>query len=612
MTTAHTYCELTESERLARALADVDLSLERRLEKRLLYAWLDAIPHRKESVLFLTGASDTGKSQLTRKVSRRSVRRGYVVGQSSVVVSNGPYGVIVDAIRELMDKLSEEHGCRNLEAYIETRPGLQDLLGVGPACTQDLQEHPRRGKEDITRGALFRELGRVIRMISKGVSTSSLRRPVLMILEDTHLAQAETIDLLRFLADFCSNDPIGFLVVATGRERIVEAIGEAQTELGRRGLAKTVFLDGFDDHQTDSLIRKVFRRNRFSFPLRRLLRQSTEGNPTSTIQTLWLLKQTCSRHAWTLRETLSNRDLPASPPEAAAERIVAKRNRTQALLFATAVLGRSADENDVLALLDWDHKRLLSTLSDLHTVYPALHREDEGWLTFSTESLHEAIYESIPTNERNVLHRLAADRLEKRGNQALDERVAGHLEAAGFAEEALPFRTAAGDRALHFCSPGRAATNFGHALQTAATDKARRDVRFELLLKTASALASTKCYDEAVTHLVEAVEQAKQSCNLEWEADAKKRLGKIAAGRRELGGALACYDQSLALYRACGNESGQCDVLLKTSRVYLELGMWDQLGCVYEDAFRLAQANQNNVQVAAISMNVAIMHSLRV
>ena len=157
-------------------------------------------------IVALTGEAGVGKSRLVRELSRRAAEDGfYVLGGRSHRSAATPYEPFVAALRPFVEARGAEILRRLLGSLIgELRRLLPELdLGASPHDAV-MDDHERRD--------------RFFRTIQLLLEDAVALRPVLLVLEDLHEADAATRDLL---ADLAGSLHGGYCIVFTYRSEDV-------------------------------------------------------------------------------------------------------------------------------------------------------------------------------------------------------------------------------------------------------------------------------------------------------------------------------------------------------------------------------------------------------
>ncbi len=175
-------------------------------------------------VVLLGGEPGSGKSRLVRELAAEAANDGVLVltGACDAVVRT-PYGPFVEAL----DQLARTAEPDELRAALGATGGeLTRLLPDLPARIGELTP-PVSADPDTERHRLHTTVATLLAGISQG-------RPVLLILEDGHWADAPTLLLLRYLARAAGGARLLMLVTFRDAEAdIPETLAEALADLRR-------------------------------------------------------------------------------------------------------------------------------------------------------------------------------------------------------------------------------------------------------------------------------------------------------------------------------------------------------------------------------------------
>jgi predicted ATPase len=284
---------------------------------------------------------------------------------------------------------------------------------------------------------------------------------VLLCLEDLHVADAATLNLIHYLARQTRNSRV--VMLGTFRTEPVRA-GDALTQLlgalGREGLLEHLPLGPLGRHDTARLA-ALLSDHRLSGGADSAVYQLTDGNPLVVEQLMHSLREQGrldelsraqpkiltpdSRHALIVHQIFGNRlhELSASARQ---------------MLEVGAVLGQSFDYPTLLAVAQpASEAELLSALDE--ALCTELLRETASGFAFHHSLLREEVYWSLRRTRRTLLHARAAQALERLEKPALAERAAAlayHYAEAGrsatFRSKATTYGLVAGRQAAALSS----------------------------------------------------------------------------------------------------------------------------------------------------------------
>src|SRR4051794_619124 len=309
----------------------------RSTELGMLRALLPLATDGRGRVVLLGGEPGSGKSRLARELADAAAGEGVLVlaGTCDAVVPT-PYGPVVEALDQLARAVD---------------PGvLRDALGPGGGeLTRLLPDLPGRvgplpapvtADPDTERHRLHTTVRSLLVEVSR-------RRPLLLVLEDAHWADAPTLLLLRYLARAAGEARM--LVVTTFRDAeadVPRALAETLADLRRSDDAVRVRLWGLSGEDVRELVQRAAGEAAGAAPreLARTIVDLTGGNPFLVCELWRALVETAAVEvtdgAVRLRRAVSDLGTPESVREVVSERVARLAPETAQLLELAAVAGR--------------------------------------------------------------------------------------------------------------------------------------------------------------------------------------------------------------------------------------------------------------------------------
>ena len=170
----------------------------RRAELATALSLVDAAARGRGSALLITGEAGVGKSRLVEEMRGRAATAGMAVCVGRSVEGGGTYRALTGALAPLIrcDPLLDGPGLRPYRA------ALRRLL-PGDAPVEPLPPAPDPAV-----------------MLGEGVLALLAGRASLLVLEDLHWADPDTLDLVRYLADVLVELPV--LLVLTARDDVAQ------------------------------------------------------------------------------------------------------------------------------------------------------------------------------------------------------------------------------------------------------------------------------------------------------------------------------------------------------------------------------------------------------
>lgn len=309
-------------------------------------------------------------------------------------------------------------------------------------------------------------------------------RRVLIVLDDLHRAEEETLRLLRsVVAGTAAGRTARLLVVATLRPSevgpgvavVIAALAEPITD--------RITLPGLDA----SAVRVLLARHGVSDPVAEtvsLVRERTGGNPLFVREIARLIATDGDAAALAV---------PDGVRDVLRRRLARLPAAAQTVLRHAAVLGRDVDVDALLAIAPGPEAALdaleLGVLNDL------LVEPEPGGVRFAHALVRDTLYADVPRLRRNRLHAAALDALAATADVTT---LAHHALAAGPAvppSRTLPLTTAAARASSRFGSFREAARLWGAAVDLAPD--AGLDVAAEVDLRCAQVSALAHAGDAA-------------------------------------------------------------------------------------------------------------------
>jgi len=368
-------------------------------------------------------------------------------------------------------------------------PWLEALAGRPPAAGTAAPNHDPEpppfaaaaSQEELLDGVLSR-----LRALGAGAS------PLLVVLEDLHWADAESIDLLRWVSGQVGSLPVA--VVATYREgdgRAHDRLATVLAHLVRESGAVRLALEPWTAAQVGELVAARFGD---SWPHREALSAYLErygdGNPLLVRELVRGLEQERrlveTPSGWSLDDlaNLRGAPLPMMLRAALQGRLAACGETTRAAVEVAAVLGHELAYEDWRAVLDAADDEMVATVDECLDG-GVLEEVDRGRrLRFRHALLRESLYYDLSLPRRKVLHRAVAAALAA-ARHADPGIVAHHLEQSGDAA-AVEWWVEAARRAAASFARATAADAFHSAARLLAADAGRRAERGWYLLAAAS------------------------------------------------------------------------------------------------------------------------------
>jgi class 3 adenylate cyclase/tetratricopeptide (TPR) repeat protein len=398
----------------------------------------------------------------------------------------------------------------------------------------------------------------------------AFRRPLVLVIDDLHWADALSLALVEQLIRVVERAPIALLVALRPVHdepawRLVEV---AAREAAHRHTA--LHLGPLDEPTTDVLLQELLGDEDLSPERRRALRERADGNPLFLEELVGSL------------EGSGTVVLPASLTGLLTARLDRLEQRTRVVAEVAAVVGQEFDLDSLTELLDDEVEACVAELVRAGVVVERRRRPRPAF-AFRHALLHEAAYETILLKERRNLHGRLARYLAAVEPDAPYE-VARHHLASDRPDAAFPWLVQAGERSTRVMAISEAIRAFSTALDHLPADP-DPDLVARAHLGLGEAYSLVPDLDSAAAAYQTLVEYGQAAERPPLQVKALNQLGMNAA---VLAADFATANQYLAEARGIATEAG------------------DELG--------LAECHLNSCFVAAAEGNLdrAIEHDLEV
>jgi DNA-binding SARP family transcriptional activator len=383
---------------------------------------------RGDGALVLRGPGGIGKTALCREVARLARAEGWTAIGTTATEAAGPYAPLA--------AVAERHAPETLA----------------------------RLADGLTRHQVIGAFRRLLLAAGEG--------PVVLIVDDAHLADEATLDVLPHLGD-------GILVVLAYRpEAAPLALTRGVARLDRAGRATTLDLGPLAADETAALVAAGTRTPRDEATVQRIVDLS-QGNPFLVLELAHSAVVGVPALVPTVRDAIASRFLDLDEPEAEALRRLALSADDLDPVAAVAVIG---DEAEAFGLLD---RALTSGVVVVH----------DGHYRFRHDLVRQALVEQLAPHRRIALHRETAERLEGVADPAL---VARHWLAGGRPELAAPLLLEAAREAVRLGAYADALSLLEHApdeLETVVLRAEALDARGDAAAPAAYAAAADAAAD---------------------------------------------------------------------------------------------------------------------
>lgn len=417
---------------------------------------LDEVLEGSGGIVLVEGESGVGKTRLLAEVVDDAKWRGMDVVWGRSAPSGGrPFGPLGEALRSLSELRARQLRARLDETRRATLAPLIPRLG-----TPDQSETPLSMADERTR------MHEAIGAAFQGLATTA---PTLVVLEDVHWSDEDTIQALAQLAHRIDDDRILFAVsYRHGEARERHEVWDLLRTLDRLSHCERISLSAYSPAQTEELIRRSLGLPEISSEFSERLHRETGGIPLFIVETLRALYE---------RDSLDEAEAPAEEVPPTRDRLPVTptvhaliRHRLEGLepgSRRTLELVASHDGDlllsEIVAASELTDDSALAAIDDLQR-----RRFVDGTGTsFSVghELMRRVVYDDLNVSRRLDLHRRIAQAVEASRPDEV-ELLAHHFETARMPDRAAAYLERAAERAIAVHAYDTAALHLARASHT--------------------------------------------------------------------------------------------------------------------------------------------------
>jgi DNA-binding SARP family transcriptional activator/tetratricopeptide (TPR) repeat protein len=598
----------------------------RKNERAELSVLVEAACGGTTNLVLLEGEAGVGKTRLLQETARDAQWRGAQVlwGKGKELEASGPYGLILEALnsglsplraRQIVGLLRDwqgndlQQGARpapvlKSDGQVDENIWIQVLCALLPALADELPS--ARGVRPAPLEPAQEHL-RLVEAISHLLLAWVCVMPLILILEDLHWAERDTLDALIRLAewfpDWSARGRMSRGVLFIGSYRGEEArsrpdVWERLQSLDRLSTYNRLSLSRLNPDTTSELVSRSLGIGQPAPLFEARLYHETGGNPLFVLETLRYLygEKLLWREAdgsWSTPfddTTTDYAELPLSPliEGVISRRLAQLSPELQRILNAAAVLGNQFDFSTLAAVTGLKTTAALAALSTL--VQQGFIQEMERHYRFCHDKMRLVIYNSLSVEAKIRLHRQTAQAIEKTDPV---EVLAHHWTYGQTWDRAVHYHRLAAEDALAAHAYAAAVEHLSTALRMLAQAQLEAE-RFELLKARETAL-DILAEREAQSADLDAMLQCTQG-------DVAGRV-HVLCRQAELSTNLGQYEkaetsgrEALTLAKSCGSKAGQAAALIILGLAVSRLGQATQALHYLREAVEISREGTDRKQ----------------
>ena len=468
-------------------------------------------------LFLLVGEPGIGKSALAEELIALARARGarVLVGRCWEAGGAPAYWPWVESLRGYV----RERDPAALRS--ELGSGAADLAQIVPELGDLFDELPQPTSLE-SEGARFR----LFDATAEFLRAASETKPLLIVLDDLHAADAPSLLLLQFVARRLASARI----LLVGAYRDVDPIpgqvlASTLAEVSREPVSRRLTLSGLSEQDVAAYV-ELTAAAIASPELAHALCEETEGNPLFVGETVRLLSEEGVQPG----SAVARVAIPQSVRDVIARRLAHLSDECNRILVLASVLGREFALGALAELSEVSEEATLDALDEAMVARVVAEVPGRrGALRFSHVLIRDTLYEGLTTVRRVRVHRQAVTALETLYGDDLGPHlaeVAHHAIAGTEFDKALSYAERAGERALALLAYEEAARLYELALEASELAGAPDvEMRAELLLTLGDAQGRAGDVRRAKTTFLRAAEAARNAASPEQLARAALGYG---------------------------------------------------------------------------------------
>ncbi|MBI4853126.1 MAG: protein kinase [Acidobacteria bacterium] len=400
-----------------------DHFVARNRERTKLRQAFEQVNEGKAIVLLISGDPGIGKSKLLSQAIKEFQEIGALCFSGQFTSQITPLWSILD-LRAYLQKLvlEKEH--------------FQNIFGsIANSLEEEISQLPKMSTAALFQSKLENRLEKSSDLITQAIVRLSQKYPLVIAIDDLHLADETNLNLLMHLVRLAANSQILFIFTARTQDlvRPENLVANCLDRISNQRQLQRLNLSELTKADIRSFIEKIFEPISISEESIEKLSQATEGNPFYLTNVLQLMLEE-GAITWEEKTWLAN-IIEIKIPETVTQLIEARLSflpleKRQVLEKAT-ILGETFGFETLKKFTDIEEDTLLKIIDD--SLRYGLLKEirtpedtfvEDDYYSFTQHILYKSLYNLWSTNERKELHRKLAEILIKPSEESSQNNLA--------------------------------------------------------------------------------------------------------------------------------------------------------------------------------------------
>jgi DNA-binding CsgD family transcriptional regulator len=582
------------------------------------------------SCVLLSGEAGVGKSRLLGELKTRADNRGLTTVQGNAFEQDQalPYGPVRDLFSKLLADTRAESILRRLAE------GAPELTAALPELADRFGNAPRSGPEDGDKRKIHQA-------ILDGVTGIATAGPLLLVIEDLHWSDDESLEVLLLLARRTPRLPL-VLVLSYRSDEQQQSLRHFLAALDRERLSVEMRLSRLGVTEVDTMLQAIFGLSRsVRAETLNVICSLTDGNPffiEEVLRSLVTSGQISLRPGDPELRISSDWRVPRSVQEAVQYRSGQLPENVRKVLSAAAASGRRFNFDLLQSITGEQESELLQALKRLIDVQ-LLVEEAPDLYAFRHALTRHAVYSQLLARERRGLHLKIVSTIERADEASVEAQLsdlAYHSFEAGEWARAAEYSQRAAQAAQRVYASQAALEQFSRAIRAFAElgipapidvyrgragayetlgefDSARADQQQALDLARTSgdrraewqalldlgALWAEGDYARTGEHLQQALQIVRELDDPHARASSLNRLGNWHVNNEEPIEGRRYHQEALAIFRDAGDARGTAETLDCLGLAGLLGNETVEGGPYYEEAVQLYESLGDRMGVSS-------------
>lgn len=366
----------------------------------------------KAIVLLISGDPGIGKSKLLTQAVTEFKDTGTLCFFGQFTSQITPLWSLLD-IKSYLQKLALE------------KEHFQNIFGnLATNLEEEINESPKMSTATLFQSKLENQLEKSSDTITQALVLLSQKYPLVIALDDLHLADETNLNLLVHFVRTVSNSQILFLFTARNQDLVCQenTLATCLDHISNQRQLQRLSLSELTKADITNLIEKIFEPISIADESIEKLSQATEGNPFYLINVLQLMVEE-GAITWDGKSWLAN-ITEIKVPETVTQLIQARLSflseEKRQILEKATILGETFGFETLRKFLSINENALLKIIDDSlrygllkETRIPEGAFAEDDYYSFTQHTLYQSLYNTWPINERKKEHKSLAEILIK-------------------------------------------------------------------------------------------------------------------------------------------------------------------------------------------------------